>query len=270
MISDELPIRCTKSASSEPLSGTAPLAHGWLLISSEGSWGPKAVDNAIGGDLSKWVTDRGIKVLLVRQHDRDSTQKLRYWLSNTRGELVTGYLSDFDTPPDITSGEPADPMLVICTNGSRDQCCAIEGISLRKQLQESLPESLFRSVWEGTHIGGHRFAPTALYLPGNLVYGRLTPDVAASIVRDGTFERRHLRGRSQYPACVQVLECEVPDFAEIVWKEIRHCPDTQHRHVGVRHGEEQSYELTPATTQPRLESCGGNEVIGSRWLVTEL
>lgn len=263
-------IRCSLSASGESLAGTAPVAQGWLLISSEGSWGPKAVDNAIGGHLSHWADDRGIKVLLVRQHDRSATGAPRYWLSDAKGELVSGHLVDLDTPPDTTQTEPADPMLVICTNGSRDQCCAIEGIALRKRLQETLPEYQFRNVWEGTHLGGHRFAPTALYLPGNLVYGRLTADIAGSILHSGTLEREYLRGRSHYPACVQMLECQVPDFAAIDWEYCDVCTDTTHRHIGTYKGEKLVYELAPVTTPPRIESCGGSEVTGHHWLVTPL
>lgn len=262
--------RCTLDASAESLSGTAPLAQGWLLVSSEGSWGPQAVDKALGQRLSRWVADRQLKVLLVRKHNRNVTRDLRYWLSDAKGGLVSGDLIDLDTPPDVSESEPAEPMLVICTNGSRDQCCAIEGISLRKHLQGSLTEIQLRNVWEGTHIGGHRFAPTALYLPGNLVYGRLTADVATSILQHGTLENRYLRGRSHYPACVQVLECEIPRFSEIDWVQFADCSTGKHTHVGLYKGERLVYELAPVSTPPRLESCGGSQVMGNKWLVTQL
>ncbi|MFF9667034.1 sucrase ferredoxin, partial [Streptomyces althioticus] len=37
-------------------------------------------------------------------------------------------------------------------------------------------------VWEVTHLGGHRFAPTMLVLPYGYAYGRLTPESAKDVL----------------------------------------------------------------------------------------
>jgi hypothetical protein len=46
------------------------------------------------------------------------------------------------------------------------------------QLSASRPNQ----VWECTHLGCHRFAPTGLLLPNGYAYGRLTFSEALSLV----------------------------------------------------------------------------------------
>ena len=50
----------------------------------------------------------------------------------------------------------------------RDVCCAVRGRALAGELVAEGAD-----VWECTHLGGHRFAPTALVLPTGYAYGRL-------------------------------------------------------------------------------------------------
>ena len=77
------------------------------------------------------------------------------------------------SPPDrcATWGEPdPDPLLLVCANGRRDRCCGHEG--------GRLADALWRGphadrVLTCTHLGGHRFAPTALLLPVGALHGRL-------------------------------------------------------------------------------------------------
>jgi hypothetical protein len=76
-------------------------------------------------------------------------------------------------PVDIVAGtkpewlqERANPVTLICTNGKRDICCALEG---RKLINEF--ETRGEVAWESTHLGGHRFAPNRLTLPDGRLYG---------------------------------------------------------------------------------------------------
>jgi hypothetical protein len=51
-------------------------------------------------------------------------------------------------------------MLLVCTNGRRDVCCALWG-----QRFYAAAAALLPNVWQTTHLGGHRFAATAVSLP---------------------------------------------------------------------------------------------------------
>ena len=281
--------RCSVGAADESLAGTAPYAQGWLLIASEGAWGAKAVEMLVGPALRAWAEQRDIRILLVRRHDRSGDYRNQYWLSDSHGTLLTGSLTDLNTPPELDSTildstmldstmldstmldstKLAEPMLVVCTNGARDQCCAIEGIALRKELQAMLTSTQCANLWEGTHIGGHRFAPTALYLPQNLVYGRLTPTAAAGILRDGRLERAFLRGRSHYPPCLQVLEQRLEEFTAIEWDFSAACPDIEHVHTGFLNDERLVLTLTPVANPLTVESCGKPAVSSITWIVTD-
>ena len=56
---------------------------------------------------------------------------------------------------------PAPPQLLVCTNGTRDTCCARLGRPVAAAAARRFPDQ----VWEVTHTSGHRFAPTTVLLP---------------------------------------------------------------------------------------------------------
>lgn len=101
-----------------------------------------------------------------------------------------------------------EPLLLVCTNGKRDVCCAEQGRPIARALSEAHPDR----AWETTHVGGHRFAGAMLVLPGALSYGRLDVDSALRVA--AASERHevvveHLRGRGTYPPAVQYAEAVV-------------------------------------------------------------
>ena len=60
-----------------------------------------------------------------------------------------------------------------------------------------------------THLGGHRFAPNVLVLPGACLYGRVTLETVddfQNIVERGDLDFHRLRGRSRYEPIVQAAE----------------------------------------------------------------
>lgn len=103
-----------------------------------------------------------------------------------------------------------DPLLLLCTNGRRDVCCAALARPVAAALARD--ERYRDSVIESSHLGGHRFAPGAVQLPHGWAHGRL--DVAsAGAVLDGARSGRvcldSARGRSGLPAAGQVAEIAV-------------------------------------------------------------
>uniref|UniRef100_UPI00248465B2 sucrase ferredoxin n=1 Tax=Pseudonocardia pini TaxID=2758030 RepID=UPI00248465B2 len=91
---------------------------------------------------------------------------------------------------------------------TRDLCCAVEG----RALAAAVAETGQVDVWECSHLGGHRFAPTALVLPTGYLYGRLDVQsavAAAKAAGAGEVETGHCRGRMAWPAAGQVAELAV-------------------------------------------------------------
>ena len=101
--------------------------------------------------------------------------------------------------------------ILVCTHGMRDKCCAKFGQPFfRKATQRAKQGKLPNTrIWRVSHIGGHRFAPTAISLPDGRYYGRLTLSTLQAIVtRTGGINqiRSVYRGWGLLPAPLQVLE----------------------------------------------------------------
>lgn len=103
-----------------------------------------------------------------------------------------------------------DPLLLLCTNGRRDVCCAALARPVAAALARD--ERYRDSFIESSHLGGHRFAPGAVQLPHGWAHGRLDA-VSAGTVLDGARSGRvcldSARGRSGLPAAGQVAEIAV-------------------------------------------------------------
>lgn len=56
----------------------------------------------------------------------------------------------------------AEPVMLVCTQGSHDTCCGVHGETLAQLISTTRPQVQVRRV---SHTGGHRFAPTAMALP---------------------------------------------------------------------------------------------------------
>jgi hypothetical protein len=100
------------------------------------------------------------------------------------------------------------PLLLVCTHGSKDLCCATLGRPIAAALAQSYPDQ----VWECTHLGGDRFAGNLLSLPDGHLYGQLDPASAVeagAAAMSGQVLPALLRGRTSVPASAQVAEIAV-------------------------------------------------------------
>ena len=96
-------------------------------------------------------------------------------------------------------------MYLVCTNGARDQCCAIRGAAVVKALGAARPGA----VYECSHLGGHRFAANVLVLPEGLCFGRLDVRSALALVDEldaGRLPLEHFRGRTSLTEEQQAAE----------------------------------------------------------------
>ena len=125
--------------------------------------------------------------------------------------LVRNYLVDGSI--DATPIENSAKDILICTHGSRDRCCSRFGNPLYRQMLKVAEErSLDVRIWQASHIGGHRMAPTAITFPDVRYYGYLDADSFTTILTH-TGEIRSLqnlyRGCGMLPWAVQFVEREL-------------------------------------------------------------
>jgi hypothetical protein len=188
----------------------------------------------------------------------------RTWLEHTR---VTDPKELLDL--DFTragAGEPgllgtpvSDPLLLVCTNGRRDVCCALRG----RPIAAELAATHGGQVWECTHLGGHRFAPTAVLLPTGYSYGRLTTASATRLLTEGPVTA-NCRGRSTWSAAGQVAELAVRATEEMTSPDTLSVTATDELPEGgwlatVRHVDGRTWRVAVAereVTGARPASCG--------------
>jgi hypothetical protein len=99
-----------------------------------------------------------------------------------------------------------DPLLLVCANGRRDRCCGHSGGRLADELWRG---PLAHRVLTCTHLGGHRFAPTALLLPSGSLHGRLDAASARGLLAAaarGSVPAGNLRGFSTLDEPEQVAD----------------------------------------------------------------
>jgi nucleotide-binding universal stress UspA family protein len=128
----------------------------------------------------------------------------------------------------------------------------------------------FPAIWEITHLGGHRFAPTAVVLPSGYSYGRL--DAASAIrvladARQGRMAVEGCRGRSTWSRAGQVAELavrsalgETAEAALDVVSVEQTAPDPEPAWTAiVAHADGRTFEVAvtgSSAAVPRPESCG--------------
>ena len=234
-----------------PAWGTAKAAQVIVVVEVAGSWGGEASAD------SGLPEPEGAACYLIRSPGRHAEEPPR------RAVFVSG---DFGGQPWLVGGQltregavaflqgdvadpnrhetfglaPRDePVLLVCTNGRRDACCAVRARPVALAAHAAAPQR----VWEVSHIGGHRFAPTAIHLPSGQTFGRLSEEDGVRLaLADGAAALSHLftptkhRGRVDLPPAAQV--------AETWWRERR-----------------QEWTLAPVT------GIGTPELVGSEWIV---
>jgi len=253
-------------AAEAPMAGTAPVAPRWACLEHRGAW-PRDItrhtDPAIVGFAAR-AAAAGFRLQLIRRPGRRSDDaRMRLYLTDTtppsaHTTLVTvagpADLLDLPLPPlgERLPGQLVDdPLLLVCTHGRRDRCCALDGRALVKALIEAGEPD----VWECSHLGGHRFAPTALVLPTGYLYGRL--DVATAVnarkaAELGEVETALCRGRSAFSAAGQVADLAVREATHI------RCADALTVTGTTVHGRDAAWQVhvRERVSTPHPVSCG--------------
>jgi hypothetical protein len=203
--------------SAEPLAATASRVDHWILIEYRGLWGHDAVDAsgfpvAVKEHLRERAAALGrAKILFVRQTQRRHGSLRVFWArSNERGAQLAGAeVERYDEllQLDFEGGDPVGhPLLLVCTHGKHDPCCARLGRPLYEAVCDQVDEGW---AWQCSHVGGDRFAGNLVCLPEGLYFGRVRPADAWSVLDEylsGRIQLDLYRGRSSYPFPVQAAE----------------------------------------------------------------
>jgi hypothetical protein len=223
----------------EDLIGCALNRQYYILIEFPPPWTSETLDSkgvpSKLQNLNSVIDDCEYSITLVFIYNANYYQigQTRLIIYYQTAELSSGYskkeyiLSDInDVVPIIEScirNEPIKELaktniqtrdFLVCTHGSHDQCCAKYGNPFYRQALarvEDLSLSHVR-VWQSSHFGGHRFAPTMIDLPEGRYYGRLDQQSFTSILtRTGDIQylKNVYRGWGILPWQVQILEREL-------------------------------------------------------------
>ncbi len=212
------------------MGGTAVSTACWLLVEQAGSWQPNAfagadLDPAVRTLLIDAAVQARARPLLVRRPGRPDAGSgaERFWavvdtrpggrdtrgtFSDDRDLLTAAAALERPTRPEAAGRAATEPLLLVCTHGRRDVCCAVRGRPVAAALAERWPDQ----TWECTHVGGDRFAANLVVVPSATYYGALDPDSAVRVVQDhldGRVDPTHLRGFGVAVPAAQAAVIEV-------------------------------------------------------------
>lgn len=283
---------------------TASRVRRWVLVERPGPWGHDALtesrlDPEVGRRLGLAGRDHGARVLLIRRPgwDRDDGPRRLVLVNSDRRHRWIAHL-EFDDERDLldvdlsvlAAHEPPradrlrgvrsagahlvdDPLVLVCTHGRHDACCANLGRPVVRALADSGLE-----VWESSHVGGDRFAANLVALPSGVYLGRVEPEHAVSVVRGLLEDRIDLdtyRGRSCFPTIVQAAEIvarrelDATRVDELVLERVDVDGDVV-RGAFSAHGDGILVTVRRHPTEPVRLSCGAGDGIPWRYEVVSL
>lgn len=171
------------------------MASRFLLIEHRGRWGRDPLDEetTLPADVRAAAASFDGRVLLVRQPGRE-------------GDVAAPLAVDVS----LEAALPREgQLLLVCTHGRRDRCCARLGVPLYDALR---PHVEHGRLWQSSHHGGHRFAGNLLALPSGVQLGRVSPQEAAavaSLLHQGRIPLDRYRGRTIHQPRQQAAEIAV-------------------------------------------------------------
>jgi len=221
-------LRCADAARmrGEPLIGSAVRYSRFLLLEVPGPWGTSALagrhmEAGVARQLAGAAAASGTHVLLIRRAGQrapggsgDGDRPGAWAVADTSSGVERVLWGSWRDPADLLGLDLTAPLpetaavtgpqrlALVCTNGKRDQCCALRG----RPVAAAVAAVAGWDTWECSHLGGHRFAATMMLLPSGDMFGALDQESAVEVMRrfdSGDLVLSHYRGRCGQPAPVQ-------------------------------------------------------------------
>jgi hypothetical protein len=214
------------TASDEPLAATASRIDNWIVLEYRALWDRDVLGaSRFSPELKAHLREQlhalaPSRLLFVKKPERRAYGRRHVYFGSSKAGEERFFQLEVDHQEDLVGldfaaalsgdgvpGAPLDhPLMVVCTHGKRDRCCAKNGQPLYDALRNET-ESTW--VWQSTHVGGDRFAGNVVMLPQGLYYGRVEPGDVPPLLeahRAGRIEMEHYRGRAAYSFAVQAAE----------------------------------------------------------------
>jgi hypothetical protein len=263
--------RCTDAAlrRGDQLAGTATPVRAFLLVEHAGPWGESALrDSRMPEETRSWLRSQvgahRVRVLLVRRPGARAQDQTRVFAIRTGEWCETAVLDRIDDVRSLDLAALAagrspgldpwpDRLLLVCTHGRHDACCAERG----RPVAGALASLATEQVWECSHLGGDRFAGNVLVLPDGLGFGWVDPARAPALLDDlahDLLDLDLLRGRATLSMPAQYAEIHLR-------RELAERRADAVRHTGSRRdGDEvvSTFEVADATYDVRVLSTLGD------------
>lgn len=262
----------------EPMPGTAKPGQCFIAMEHPYGWGHDILDgHALGDELSAQITEylshHNSQMQLIRRPGREGqhVDRRTVFISDVRGTIRKLYV---EKPEDLLAIDPANsggeivnhPIILVCTHGKRDQCCALKGRPIAAALDEEFGEL----IWESSHTKGHRFAPSIITLPWGYSYGRLNESAATEMVRHvqrGSLFLPGCRGRSVWNPRGQVAELAVAaQLVDVKMGDLTVDDDI------VQHADGRQWRVTLEQREVDgvISSCGDAPKTGKAWVAVSV
>lgn len=264
-----LPTLCSEASEyvREPLAGTAAFATTWVLLEERGPWAAKPLESpGLASEravLDRWITELpNVRIQLIRHPDRCDDGPRRIFVAEPAAGRFRKIDADDLAAVDLRGGVDVEvATFFVCTHGKRDRCCAVRGTKLFRAMYDLDQQR----VWQTSHLGGHRFAATAVSFPGGYCLGRVDADEAASLLAsEGLHDVKRLRGRVCYRPAVQAAEAALRQLEDVAGVDavrvvrIGHDETTWTVHFQLDDQSKWKVTVRPEITGTlRHKSCGG-------------
>lgn len=281
-------VRCSDTGV-EPLPGTAKTGNGFVLLEHPGAWSRDVLDGEtftpeLTSRLKSHLKASDIGLQLIRKPGREGRQingHTVFVVFSDQQVMERLVLDNVEQVLDLDLSGPGGnnaafgarpvehPVLLICTHGKRDVCCALKGRPLAAELVSGFPSEY---VWESSHTKGHRFAPSMMLMPWNYSFGQLNREATTDMLiaaQKGEFFFPGNRGRGTLDARSQVVELAVVEYlinrGETVGLAELQVDDTRVTHPDGRVFE---VEVAQRTIEGVISSCGDDPKVARAWVDT--
>ena len=224
------------TASHESLTATASRIDNWIVLEYRALWdrdvlGASRFTPELKAHLREQLHALGpSRLLFVKKPERRAYGRRHVYFGSSKAGAERFFQLEVDHQEDLLGfdfaaalagdglpGMPVDhPLLVVCTHGKRDRCCAKNGQPLYDALRHETESSW---VWQSTHVGGDRFAGNVVMLPQGLYYGRVEPGDVQELLEAhalGRIDMEHYRGRAAHSFPVQAAEHAIRESEGLV------------------------------------------------------
>jgi hypothetical protein len=206
----------------DPMQGTALHVQRFLLIEHSGPWAFDAlaesgIDPAVLEQLLIATQQAHGRTLLIRRHGRvERTGDPKWAVADVGGGRIrwdtwredADLLAAREALREPSTDWSDEPVLLVCTHGRHDTCCALRG----RPVAEALTERYGDTAWECSHVGGDRFAANVVVLPDGTYYGGIGDANAVDVIDRhlaGTVTASALRGSCLLPPVAQAVAVAV-------------------------------------------------------------